>query len=236
MYAREIEGKPLTLEASGALYKDALVMYDRETQSLWTQVDGSAMRGPLAGKKLKPIPSVETSWGEWKRQHPDTLVLAKPPNLRGTPYTRYFNDPNAFGISGRQQPDPRLPGKVLVVGVRQGTEALAVSLTALEKKLFVETALGREPLLVVYDAQRKTARVFRRRLGGQVLKLEVAARPIRARQPGLLLEDRQGNRWDALTGKAVSGPQAGAALEPVPYMVSYWWAWSAYSPRTCLER
>lgn len=231
MYARQVDGSALTLEASGKLYKDALVMYDRETQTLWTQIDGSAMRGALAGKKLQPIPSLQTTWEEWKRQHPDTLVLRKPATIRRSPYANYSIDPHAFGISGHQDPDKRLPGKALVVGLRQGADALAVPLERLAKKRLLETQLGDEPILVVYDERHKTARVFRRRWGGQVLRFKVAKR-----KPELILRDRQsGNRWDALTGKAVSGPDADARLEPVPYMVSYWWAWVAYSPQTRLE-
>lgn len=231
MYARQVEGQPLTFEASGALYKDALVMYDRQTQTLWTQADGAALRGPLVGQKLKPIPAVQTTWGEWKRQHPDTLVLHKPENIRSTPYANYALDPHQFGISGRQQPDPRLPGKALVVGLRQGDDALAVPLLRLEKKLIWETELAGEPILIAYDRAKNTARVFRRRFQGQVLRFSVAKR-----QKGLILKDRHsGNRWEATSGKAIAGPQAGATLEALPHVVSFWWAWVAYSPRTRVE-
>ncbi len=232
MYARDIGGQPLTLEASGALYKDALVMLDRETQTLWTQIDGSGMRGPLAGRKLKPLPAVQTTWGEWKRQHPDTLVLRKPEKIRASPYANYALDPHALGISGRQQPDARLPGKALVVGLRAGDDALAVPLERLRRKPLVETTLAGEPILIVYDSQRNTARVFRRQQGGQTLKFSLAGR---GKEKQLLLKDREGNRWEAASGKAIEGPQAGARLEPVPYLVSYWYAWIAYSPRTRLE-
>ena len=232
MYARELGGQLLTLEASGALYKDALVMYDRETQTLWTQIDGSAMRGALAGRTLKPIPAVQTTWGEWKRQHPETLVLRKPEKILNSPYANYALDPHALGISGRQQPDARLPGKALVVGLREGEDALAIPLEKLRKKPLLETTLAGEPILIVYDYQRNTARVFRRQLGSAVLKFSLAGR---GKEKQLLLKDREGNRWEAASGKAISGPQEGATLEAVPYLVSYWWAWVAYSPRTRLE-
>lgn len=231
MYARTVEGKPLTLEASGALYKDALVLSDRETRTLWTQVDGSGMRGPLADKKLPPLPSTQTTWGEWKRQHPDTLVLRKPQDIRRSPYANYFADPHQFGVSGRQDPDKRLPGKALVVGLRQGRDALAVPIEKLAEKRLFETQLGGEPILVVYDERRKTARVYRRQVAGQVLSFKVADR-----KPDLILRDRQGGtRWDALNGKALDGPLTGSSLEPLPHLVSFWWSWVAYSPQTRLE-
>ena len=48
------------------LYRDALVMYDRETLSLWSQIGGRAIRGPLRGQTLQPLPSVHATWKEWK--------------------------------------------------------------------------------------------------------------------------------------------------------------------------
>lgn len=66
VYARRLKnGRVLDLGVSGALYRDALVMYDRETGSYWSQITGQAIRGPLVGEKLRHLPSVVTTWGEW---------------------------------------------------------------------------------------------------------------------------------------------------------------------------
>ena len=40
MYAREIEGRELTFGVSGKLIMNALVLYDRQTDSLWSQFLG----------------------------------------------------------------------------------------------------------------------------------------------------------------------------------------------------
>ena len=62
MYAREFEGRTLTFGVSGALLRDSMVMYDRQTGSYWTQVDGLAIGGALKGRALQAVPSVHTTW------------------------------------------------------------------------------------------------------------------------------------------------------------------------------
>lgn len=126
VYARELEGRTLDLGVSGALYRDSLVMYDRETGSYWSQVDGKALRGPLTGKKLSEVPSVVTTWGEWRKEHPQTLLLRPEPRPRVSPYERYFADPEKLGVLGTKNTDPRLPGKTWVWGIADTSGAVAV--------------------------------------------------------------------------------------------------------------
>ena len=38
VYAGKVEGKPVTLGVSGRLLEGNLVMWDRETNSLWSQI------------------------------------------------------------------------------------------------------------------------------------------------------------------------------------------------------
>jgi hypothetical protein len=126
VYARKIEGKVLDLGVSGALYRDSLVMYDRETGSYWSQVDGRALRGPLTGKKLSEVPSVVTTWSDWRREHPGTLLLRPEPRPRVSPYERYFPDPEKLGVLGTKNPDARLPGKTWVWGIADSSGPVAV--------------------------------------------------------------------------------------------------------------
>lgn len=62
---------------SGKLYNSNLVMYDRKTDSLWPQMLGIAVDGSRSGETLETIPTIVTSWNDWKAQHPDTLVLSR---------------------------------------------------------------------------------------------------------------------------------------------------------------
>lgn len=135
VYARELEdGRVLDLGVSGALYRDALVLYDRETGSYWSQVTGRAIRGPLTGKRLQEVPSIVTSWAEWKKAHPDTLLLRASPGPRRSAYADYFADPSRLGVLNTKNPDERLQGKSWVWGLADGKEAVAIVEERLDEK------------------------------------------------------------------------------------------------------
>ena len=139
------------------LWRDALIMYDRSTQSLWSQINGTAVAGPMKGRRLDEVPSELTTWGEWKRRHPDTLVLSKPP-LSGSPYDDYFADPQRIGVGGSANPDPRLPGKELVIGLERNGRFAAIPLSLVEKRGVVEAeALGIPLVITTKGAHERTA-------------------------------------------------------------------------------
>jgi len=74
VYARELDGRTLTLAVDGRLWKDAMVLYDVETQSRWSFPDGEARLGTLKGKKLSVLPSAISDWKSWRETHPDGTV------------------------------------------------------------------------------------------------------------------------------------------------------------------
>ena len=45
MYARKVDNRTLTFGVSGLLVRNSLVMYDRETGSLWSHLSGKALDG-----------------------------------------------------------------------------------------------------------------------------------------------------------------------------------------------
>src|SRR5262249_23745982 len=106
------------------LYRDALVMYDRETGTLWSHVDGRAIKGPLARQVLQPLPAVHATWREWRTLYPDSVVLKKQ-GERGSSYEDYTRDPSRIGIFGRRLKDSPLPPKEPILGVRYNDAAMA---------------------------------------------------------------------------------------------------------------
>jgi hypothetical protein len=82
-------GRGLTFGVSGLLYQSDMLLYDRQTESLWSQVKSEAVTGRLMGRKLKLLPSTQTTWGAWKKKHPNTLAMTME-----TGYSRsYHRDP-----------------------------------------------------------------------------------------------------------------------------------------------
>jgi hypothetical protein len=128
------------------LYKRNLLLYDRQTDSLWSQLLSQAVTGPLAGTRLSALPAEETTWGEWKKEHPDTKVLSF-----ATGYPRdYHVDPYA------DYPFPRVPALFVTTGEKSKIYPFAEL-----KKVGSPLAdhLGGHSLTVVFSPRSKTARV-----------------------------------------------------------------------------
>ena len=100
MYARHIADRELTFDFAEGLLKNNLLIVDRETDSVWSQLHGKAVIGPLEGQPLTVIPSIQATWGFWKARHPDTRLMVLE-NEEGRPYF-YRNRPT--GQSSRESP------------------------------------------------------------------------------------------------------------------------------------
>ncbi|MBS3059949.1 MAG: DUF3179 domain-containing protein [DPANN group archaeon] len=115
----KIDGQRVEFGTSGKLYNSNLVMYDRKTDSYWTQIDGLAVVGPLAGTKLKPVSIDTVSWRDWKAAHPDSQVLsqdtghARPYGV--DPYGNYYED--SFLLFPVENSDDRIHPKTQVFGI-----------------------------------------------------------------------------------------------------------------------
>jgi hypothetical protein len=99
VYGRNVAGRTLDLEPSGALLSASLVMRDRQTDSWWSIMSSKAIGGPLEGTRLPELGLGEKStWGEWRRRHPDALVLSVDGNehVATNPYDRYFSSEGTF--------------------------------------------------------------------------------------------------------------------------------------------
>jgi hypothetical protein len=52
------------------------LMFDRQSESLWSQISAEAVTGPMSGRRLTLLPSRIVPWAQWRREHPDTSVLS----------------------------------------------------------------------------------------------------------------------------------------------------------------
>jgi len=83
----------LDFGVSGLLYNSDVLLYDYATGSLWSQLLSKAISGPLKGAEIPAVPAAHTTWRDWKKRHPDTLVLSTDTgfrmNYRSSPYGEY---------------------------------------------------------------------------------------------------------------------------------------------------
>ncbi len=230
MYARKVGDRTLTFGVSGLLVRNSLVMYDRETGSLWSQLTGQALTGPLAGQQLAQVAASQASWGAWRRSHPGTLILAFDPGLEGDPYRSYYRSPR-LGVDhdpADSDVDPRLKPKDEVLGLLLDGHIVAFSLATLAKDRVVNAIVGNVPIVVVFDGATQSGAVFRRDPGGRLLSLNPGPAALE------LIDVETGSRWDGLSGRSTSGPFEGTVLEQVPITYAFWFAWSSFYPETDL--
>ena len=224
MYVREIDGEETTFGVSGTLWRDALVMIDRDTGTFWSQIDGRAIHGDHQGKRLRELPSTMTTWGEWKTHHPDTTVLAtEGERPTGSRYSRYFESDEMMGVLGTANPDDRLAGKTLVIGIEHGGETAAVPVATLQEQGAAGIRVAGDALWVVaFDGD--DAAVWLSRLGDRDLEF--------SRNEEGTWTDESKSVWDPATGTAASGPNKGKSLRRITARRGYWFIWARFHPET----
>ena len=241
-FEREVDGRVLSFGTSGMLYADNLVMYDRQTESLWPQLTGQASIGVLTGAELTAIPMGVVAWDDFQKANPSALVLSRDTGFQrpyGTnPYVGY-DDPDGdllFGVPG--EPDERLATKERVVGISEGQVSVAVVRSSLVGTSPAEVTVGDRTLVVWHTpgqasaldtgtlaagADIGTVGVYDPVVDGRRLHFDAAGEAFRDRETG--------SRWNIL-GRATQGALKGTRLEPYRHLDTFWFAWVTFHPDT----
>ena len=213
---------------SGKLIMNALVMYDHQTDTLWSRFLHQAVKGPLVNKELEIVPAVQTSWQQWVNLHPDTLVLDKGGSYDSDVYDGYFSGGSA-GIIGEANKDDRLPKKEPVMGMTGSGFAKAYPFTAISKQAVINDHFAREEVVVTFDSVSESGAAFMRRLEGRSLTFESAEGGAGV---AMMRDLETGSLWQVLTGQAIEGELFGETLERLPSHYSFWFAWNDFHPAT----
>jgi hypothetical protein len=153
VYARQVGKRELTFDFAQGLLRDNLVMVDRETSSVWSQLQGQAVSGSMQGTPLQAVPSMQTTWKFWRELHPDTKVLIVE-GKEGRPY--YYRVWHSGTQPGQRpaQHDTSALGLGLVVGGK----AMFFPLRELEKSATpLKVRLGGQEVTVHYRRDALTA-------------------------------------------------------------------------------
>lgn len=160
---RRAGGKPLTFGVSGLLYNSDVLMYDRETESLWSQIMMKSVSGRMRGKSLRLLPLEHTTWSDFKTRHPNGKVLSLETGYTRdygrNPYTGYAVSPQLYFPVAHH--DDRLFAKAEVVGVVLDGVAKAYPIQRLKTQPpeFHDT-IGGTRIIVRYDRVSDSARLF----------------------------------------------------------------------------
>jgi Protein of unknown function (DUF3179) len=235
-YDRRVGDRILDFGTSGRLFNSSLVMYDRQTESLWTHFDAMAVAGVLTGTRLTTYPVSTVSWEDFRTANPDALVLTRNTgfdrNYGANPYLGY-DDATTRPFLYDGDVDPRLDPKERVIVVRNvGRPAVALALADLVSTGVLEfeaqgrsviavldpgtaSPLDRAALAAGYD--QGAVGVFLDDLAGIDVSL------IRVEEG--FLDTVSGITFDVF-GNDIGG--SAAQLEPVEHLDTFWFAIAAF--------
>lgn len=238
-YDRRVDDRILEFGTSGSLWNSALVMYDRQTESLWSHFTGQAIAGELTGTELVDFPLATVGWADWREQHPDGIVLTRDTgsdrDYGRNPYPGYDDiDGTPFLFEGAV--DGRFTAMTRIVGVERGGDALGIQRSLLEDQRVVQTPFGDDDIVVFWapgtasalDAATVsggddvgTVGVFDPVADGMVLDFSVDG--------DVIVDEQTGSTWDVF-GVAIGGELAGTRLARLPHVDTFWFAWSTFRP------
>jgi len=226
VFERTINGQEVEFGTSGKLYNSNLVMYDRLTESYWSQALGTAIVGELAGRELNKIPFDVITWKDWKTLNPDTLILTTDTgHLRPygvDPYGSYYTDPRIlFPVENK---DDRLPPKSLIVGFHQGNSYKAYKQNDVESSHVINDKIFDKSILLISQFSGN-ARAFERTVNDQVLEFDYLDEK--------LIDLQTKSEW-SYEGIAISGPLEGTELTRMAIDPGFWFEWVAFHPDTDL--
>lgn len=156
-FDRRIGGRVLDFGVSGLLYNSDVLMYDRQSESLWSQLGLQAVSGAAKGTPLRWLPIEHMAFAAWRKKFPDSRVLSTQTGFRrdytSEPYADYFaSDEPMFPVAWNRID---LPNRALVLGVLSGGHAYAFPLDALPAGEPVVQTVGDRVLEVRYDPATK---------------------------------------------------------------------------------
>lgn len=240
----------LRFGVSGLLRNSDLIMYDRNTESLWQQSSGRAIVGTMVGARLTYVPATVVTVGQLRSAYPDALVMSRDTGWNRpygqNPYQGYDN-PERGGPYGfffdRDTIDDRLPPAERVVSI-EGPSGAAIAYawsTLVQERVMHDSFDGIDLVIfwtpgalsildagILRDAREVgTTAVFETALDGQSLSFM----PNPADDGQTFIDEQTGSVWD-IFGRAIEGELAGSQLTRVIHADHFWFAWQAFHPDT----
>jgi hypothetical protein len=233
-----IDGELLDFGTSGKVYNANLGTY-------WAQATGQALVGPYSGEQLEFVPARILSFGDWRDEHPDGLVLSL-----DTGHERPYGENPYVGLDTSERPflfagdlDERLPATSRVLGIARAGDIVAfpyesVAADAVDGWAVVTEQVAGDPVVVFWKAGTYSALDTERIVSGRDVGAIAAYRPEADGRP-LTFEvgragivDRETESVWSILGRAVSGPLEGEQLVPELAIDSFWFDWAAFHPET----
>jgi len=164
-----VQGERVEFGVSGKLYESNLVMYDRKTNSYWSQILGEAIVGEMAGETLEVLPSDITTFGEWKKKFPNGEVLSLDTGAQrfyGTdPYGNYYsNDDIFFRVSAQ---DDWLDKKDFILGIVINGKAKAYYPPTIRERGEITDVFEGKTIIATHNPELNVVRLYEQHPDGK---------------------------------------------------------------------
>lgn len=219
-------GTRSTFGVSGLLYNANLILYDRNTDSNWSQLSLECVNGTLINDKPVLLDVVETNWKTWKALYPDSQILNTQTGFSRTygtsPYGDYATNNDRF-IFRPDITNSALPNKDRVYAIIDDEVSKVYQFSDFTGgKVITDNFNGKDYLVVgnenIINAFELTPEYTSVTFEYELNELE-----------STIFKDSLGNTW-SIFGEATSGPNTGNSLGKIKSVVSYWFAIAAFYP------
>ena len=239
-----VDGEVLDFGTSGRLWKSNLVMYDRDTRSLWSQFTGEAIVGDRLGAQLDRLPMQMVALSEFEARWPDGEVLS-----RDTGYSRPYGENPYVGYDSTDSPflfdgetDGPLPQMARVISTGGEDDPVAYPWEALEQERVIADEVDGEPVAVLWAPGTASALDTRTISDGEdvgaaaVFHTVVDGDELTFEPDGdeRFRDVETGSTWTVL-GEATDGPLAGTQLERMTHDDTFWFVQHAFRPDTRVQ-
>ena len=223
------ENETTTFGVSGLLYNANLILYDRATDSYWSQLKLQCVNGERIHETPGLLNIIELPWSVWKSLYPISDVLSTETgfsrNYNDYPYGPYKTDHDFF-VFPVNQLNETLPSKERVFAVIENDLVKVYRLSQFSGGKTIKDSFNDKDLLLVgndsfivgFELNEATKNLsFSYELQGNVTG------------EGSLFKDDEGNKWSAF-GKAIEGGKLGSSLGRPKSVTGYWFAIAAFYP------
>jgi hypothetical protein len=228
VWNRVLDGKTLYFHLAGINNGNALLR-DEQTGSIWQQSTGEAIFGPLKGRQLNLVRSNELSFGLWRSEQPEGLVLRPDPAYvaeydpkdweRHVEKTVTVVDTSKSGIGPHR----------LMLGVTWAGQNKAYPIDAILQSKVIQDQVGGLPVLIVVGPDGASIRVFEGKVEGDATELTF----VRGAGDKLMSDAGTGSTWN-FQGCAVDGQLAGRCLKEIDAHRDYWFDWMNHHPESAV--
>jgi hypothetical protein len=234
----------LEFEVSGMLRNSDMVMADKQTETWWQQLMGTALVGELSGAELEIIPSMVISVEDFFERYPEGQILSPATGTEAegsyanNPYEHYDNEgkkpwDHYFDNSSL---DDRLPAMERIIDVKFEGGYKIYPFSALAEKKVINDEKDDKNIVIFYDEKTisvldeknisdsrpiGSATVFSPLINGKVLLF--------SNKNGRIIDTGTQSIWD-ITGQCISGKLKGNKLETEKHGNHFAFAWLKFYP------